>query len=691
MPQLIITEKPTAAKRIASALSLDKKIKEQRINNVPFYEVKYKGEQLFIVSALGHLFGLKQQTKGWTYPIFDYEWLPLSVINKKDRRKSSFINLIKQMGKKSTSYISACDFDLEGSLIAYNILKFCIGDEAVKSAKRMRFSTLTDEDLRNSYENMLPNIDMNMINAAKTRHELDWLFGINLSRALTTALKKESKSFKILSTGRVQGPLLKFIAEREFAIQTFIPIPFWEIKAKIKLEDGLFPIFYVEPKIPTREKAKQIISDCKNQPGVIKDIIEKDIQLNPPPPFNLGDLQHAAYALFRFHPKRTLNIAAKLYLESLISYPRTDSQQIPKSINLKQILLSLQSITRFRPDVKMLLQKQVLRVNNGMKKDPAHPALHPTGVTPKRRLKFDEWKIYELISRRFFASMGDVAVKKTLKVVFDVNNHKFFLNGEEIKKVGWLIHYKPFYRSKDSEINNIKIGESYEIKNLRKKDIFTSPLNRFNPNTLVKIMEREKIGTKSTRADISELMFKRGFVSGTQTKISELGLSITDSLDENCPMIQDVQLTREIEEQIQEIRKGKMKKEKTITNSKKLLIDILTTFKKNEEEIGKRLGIGLKKSWKNESAVGSCPDCKEGQLILITNPKTRKRFVGCTNYKNGCKTSFPMTSKGTIKPLNKPCPHCGYPMIGLRFRRGKMIQSCVNWIKCPGNKKESKK
>ncbi|MHA2407898.1 MAG: hypothetical protein ACXACA_05965, partial [Candidatus Ranarchaeia archaeon] len=123
---------------------------------------------------------------------------------------------------------------------------------------------------------------------------------------------------------------------------------------------------------------------------------------------------------------------------------------------------------------------------------------------------------------------------------------------------------------------------------------------------------------------------------------------------------------------------------------KNLLLTALSKIKANEENIGISLTTGLKQSWTDEKIVGPCPDCSDGELMIIYSPKTRKRFIGCSNYKNGCSTSFPLTSKGKIYPMNKMCPDCGYPMIRIYFGRGRPMISCVNWVECPGRKKIKK-
>ncbi len=158
MVVMIIAEKPSAAKRIASALDTSGTIQEHTERKVKYYLIKNKTDEITVVSALGHLYGITEDSdkESWTYPIYDYKWAPLYQFNSKNRKSQAFIQIIKKLSKSATHFISACDLDTEGSLIAYMILKYAIGANALKIAERMKFSTLTTEDLKEAYQNRQP-------------------------------------------------------------------------------------------------------------------------------------------------------------------------------------------------------------------------------------------------------------------------------------------------------------------------------------------------------------------------------------------------------------------------------------------------------------------------------------------------------------------------------------------------------
>ena len=224
--ELLIAEKPTSAKKIAEALA-DNKIAQEKNKKVLYYAFTHQGKQIVIASCLGHLYGLvEKDKKGWTYPTFSYEWKPIYEVQKRATQTKEFIETLKRLAKEAQAFTVCTDFDDEGTVLGLNAVRFACGQ---KDASRMKFSTLTKKDLVESYEKKMKHMDWGQAHAGLTRHELDWIYGINNSRALTLALKTAGM-FKILSTGRVQGPALKIIVDKDREIMQFKPEPYWQIK-----------------------------------------------------------------------------------------------------------------------------------------------------------------------------------------------------------------------------------------------------------------------------------------------------------------------------------------------------------------------------------------------------------------------------------------------------------------------------
>ncbi|MEM3585872.1 MAG: DNA topoisomerase I, partial [Candidatus Jordarchaeaceae archaeon] len=458
----MITEKPSAAKRIADALSDEKSPVKHEEYGVLYYDVVRNGERIIVVPAIGHLYSVAQKDKGWTYPVFQTKWVPAYKVNKKAKNTENFINVISKLSKEAKNFISATDFDIEGSQIAYCVLKYACGEQSLNKAQRMKFSTLTTRDIVEAFNSLSPTLDWGLIEAGRTRHEIDWIYGINLSRAMMLSLKKVSGMYKALSTGRVQGPTLAFIAEREKKIRSFVPRPYWAINAAASIDGVKYPLEYSQRKIWTKKEAEAILNECRNGSGVISQIQTKKSVQPPPAPLDIGTLQSEAYSNFRFTPSRTLRIAERLYLDALISYPRTGSQKFPPSIDTRAILKSLSGINQYSEMISELLSKENLVPTQGKKEDPAHPPIHPTGNIPEKKLNEDEKKIFDLIVRRFLAVFGEPCVRESLRVEININGHLFYLRGRRILEPGWQKYYAPYVKSEEIVLPQLSKGQ--EIK-----------------------------------------------------------------------------------------------------------------------------------------------------------------------------------------------------------------------------------
>ncbi|MEM4206872.1 MAG: DNA topoisomerase I [Nitrososphaerota archaeon] len=687
MSTLIITEKPSACLRIATALADEGEFKKFEENGVTYYRVKHNGEQLIVVSALGHLYTVTQRGEGWIYPVFNTTWVPSYKVSKSARNTKNFIEVIKKLASEANIFVNACDFDLEGSLIGFSIIKFSCGEAALKNAKRMKFSTLTKTELAAAFKLMPDGLDLNMVEAGQTRHEVDWLFGINLSRALTLALKNTSGLYRALSTGRVQGPTLSFLYQREREIQSFVPIPYWELNAEIELDGCKYQLEYSQSRIDIKAEAEKILGECIGKTAVVQDIKTTEYRQNPPVPFDIGSLQVEAYKLFGFTPRRTLNIAERLYLEALISYPRTSSQKIPESINVIEILKGMAQQPVYRKMVEEILSKGRIIPNQGEKEDPAHPAIHVTGNKPERELDSDERRLYDLIAKRFFALFGEPALKESVKAEITIGDHVFYLKGRQVKEPGWLRFYEPYFKQDDILLPPLKIGQTIPTPIINLYEKYTTPPPRYNPSSLLKLMEKENLGTKATRADIIETLIKRGFVTSQPMEMTELGFSVIEVLEKYSPNVLSVKLTRDIEENLELIQENRKTRKEVIIECIKALKHILEEFKLKESVIGADLGAALKKLWKKQNYIGVCPKCGTGELTVIYSRASYKRFIGCSNYRNGsCKASFPLPQKGRIESTDKKCEHCGYPIIRLFIPGKRPWNMCVNWLQCPGRK-----
>lgn len=647
MHEVIICEKPKASEKISSALS--KNSVKKKYKKVSYYEFEENGNKTTVLAAVGHLYSLAPRNKKQGR-LFDVEWVPLYEKDKQKKYVKDYVDAIKKFSKNADRFVHACDYDIEGTLIGYNAMKYACGEKSFDNAVRMKFSTLTDEDITAAYENPME-IDFNQVDSGIARHVLDFLFGVNISKSLTDSVMQATKRYIQLSAGRVQTPTLAILVEREKEIQKFIPEPYWMIKADLEvlgIAEGI-TADHKAGKIFDKTVADDIFADCEGKDALIDSIDLKETVKAPPFPFDLGSLQSEAYAVFGFSPKKTQQIAQNLYTEGYTSYPRTSSQKLPKSIGVDKILKKLSYNASFKHQVAKLKKPYI--PNEGKKTDEAHPAIHPTGVIPKE-LTTDYRKLYELITYRFISVFGENGILESMKTYLKIGKQDFNFSRKRMAKMGWM-DLTPFRKPDTDVFPSIKEGETLVVKEVRSEEKETKPPARYNQASLIRELEKRGLGTKSTRANIISILYNRKFVEGKKIKVNELGEHLIDTLKKYSNKITSEELTREFETRLEEIMGGNVDKDLIIEKAKVELTSILDDIEKNKVKIGEE----LYKSYRESRVVGKC---KCGQnLILIDSPRG-STFVGCSGYPD-CKSTYSMPMGATV--LKTTCEDCGLPLI----------------------------
>ncbi|MEK6844822.1 MAG: DNA topoisomerase, partial [Nanoarchaeota archaeon] len=515
--------------------------------------------------------------------------------------------------------------------------------------------------------------------AGETRHYLDWFYGINLSRALMDAIKTTGK-FRIMSIGRVQGPALNMIVEKEKEIQAFKPETYWQVF--ITIDDRIKGLELKHNKDIFDKKELEKFNNLEGKKA--KAETKKTEQKLPPPfPFNLTNLQTEAYKFYGITPSRTLQIAQSLYLAGLISYPRTSSQKLPASVGYDKILNQLSEEFKAK---KLITRKTPVE---GEKSDPAHPSIYPTGN--KQVLSGEEKKIYELIVKRFLSLFCDDAIIDNKNVTAEIGGLKFSARGHVIRKKSWL----EIYPSKLKEEKIPDVNGDVEILNSRTEQKETQPPRRYSPASIISELEKRNLGTKATRSSILETLYDRNYIEGQSIKATPFGISLIESLEKYSPIIIDEKLTHEFEDDMEKIEKiysneknkeaglnkKLLEKEQVVINkSKEIITSIAKDFKKNEKKIGEELidaSIKFREQQKKENTLIKCPKCKNGDLAINYSKKNRRFFVACNAYPD-CKNTYSLPPNGVIKKIEpaKICEECSYPMV-MRLSKGKRP-----WIFC---------
>ncbi len=656
MDTLIIAEKPSVALRVATALGGGKALQKRTAEKVSYYEIKGK-ETVYIAAAVGHLFTIRQKDKERGYPTLEVEWAPSYSVGKGAEFTKKYLDALVSLSKHCDKFINACDYDIEGTVIGTNIIKFLSHGTLKQNARRMKFSTTTNQDLIEAYSALTP-LDTNNFYAGETRHILDWLWGINLSRALTRALV--GKSFrKSLSIGRVQGPTLALLSRHEEGIEKFVAKPFWRITVaanNVEFSNTKGDIFDKQAAKGAYERTKQSSSKA-----VIESIDAVERKIHPYPPFDLTSLQMEASRALRIDPTRTLALAQSLYERSYISYPRTSSQKLPPTLGLQRIISDVSKNPDYEKLAKKLIQSKRYAPKEGMKTDEAHPAIYPTGIMPEG-ITDEEARLYDMITKRFLSVFADSATVARLRVVADIGGEKYAANGAKVTDPGWLGFYD-YTKLEERELPAFKKGSKLPVSGTDMKEMQTQPPRRYSKATLLSELEKRNLGTKATRASIIDTLFKRNYIEGTSIKVTKFGMSVYEALEKNCKMIVDEDTTKRLEDDMEEISRGKKTEDEVVEEGKELLLEALKAFDAHKSEIAEAMRKGLYES----EMLGKCP--KDGGNLVIKRSKVGKTFAACANYPK-CMNTYSLPQGALILPTGKTCEHCHTPIIKV-IRKGR--------------------
>ncbi len=685
MNTLIIAEKPSVANRIAAALGGSAAKRKESPDGIGYYEITTKEGATYIAAAVGHLFTIRQSGKERGYPVLNVEWAPSHEVGKKSDHTKAYLDTLKNIANKCQKFVNACDFDIEGTVIGTNIIKELNSGKLKDNVTRMKFSTTTEEDIKESYEHQMP-LDINNFSAGEARHMLDWLWGINLSRALTYAVHGGSTR-EMLSIGRVQGPSLAILAERENEITKFVSKPFWRIfmnAHEVEFANTKGDIF--DKSVATKAFKE---TEAHKQDAVVEEVELREQQVHPYPPFDLTALQLEASRTLRYDPSVTLSVAQSLYEKGYTSYPRTSSQKLPASLGLPKIISALAKNPQYSDIAGKLVSKKRFKPLEGAKEDAAHPAIFPTGVLPGAMSQY-EAKLYDMIVRRFLACFAEHATVARARVVVVVGSEKYSANGSRIVTPGWLEYYT-YAKIDERMLPDFKKGAKVNVSKVEMKDLETQPPKRYTKAGLISELEKRDIGTKATRAQIIDTLFRRRYLEGqSNIMVTKFGMSVFDALSKNVSMIVDENTTRKLEEDMEKISAGKMKEEEVIDEGKKMLLEAIAQFDKNKEQ----LAVSMRKGLKESSIIGKCP--KDGGDLVIRRSKMGKQFVACNNYPK-CTQTYSLPQGALIIPTGVVCEHCHTPFIkvirrGMRPFEMDLDSTCItkkNWKSYGENKQRA--
>lgn len=627
---------------------------------------KFLGKSHYTVKAsVGHVRDLPKSTLGVDIDN-DFEPRYINI-----RGKGDLIKELKKEAKKSKKVYLATDPDREGEAISWHLAYILGIDE--NDECRIEFNEITKDAIKKAIKSPR-NIDLKLVDAQQARRVLDRLLGYQISPILWAKVRKG------LSAGRVQSVTTKLICEREREINEFVPKEYWTLEIEGKTQDGEIVLFkfisFNNEKIDlnNEEEVNKVLDDIKNGKLIVEKIESKTRRKSAPKPFTTSVLQQDAANKLSFTTKKTMIIAQELYegvdiegegTVGLISYIRTDSKRISEEAKEKSKSYIFEELGEnyYKVNTDKKENKEKKKVQD------AHEAIRPTSVlrTPdsvKSSLSKDQYKLYNLIWRRFVASQMEDSVFDVLNVDCKIGNALFRATGSVMKFDGYTKIYN-FTEREDKILPPIKESDELEVNQFIPSQHFTQPPARFTEASLVKTLEELGIGRPSTYAPTITTILNRGYVEkqGTSLHPTELGMIVTDILNINFQKFIDVDFTVKMESKLDEIEEGDIRWKNVVGEFYEPLKEAIEEAKEKIEKINM-----------DEETDEICELC--GSNMVIKYGRFGK-FMACKNYPD-CKNTKPLVNKVGVK-----CPKCKEGEIILRkSKKGKAFYGCSNYPEC---------
>ncbi|HEX2717241.1 MAG TPA: type I DNA topoisomerase, partial [Gemmatimonadaceae bacterium] len=659
---------------------------------------KYLGRGYRVKATIGHIMDLPEKKLGIDVDNgFEPDLVPIP-------GKERTIEELKSAAKDSREIFIATDPDREGEAIAHHVAGH-VRKKGGAPVRRVLFHEITKDAVQRAIS-QAGEIDDRKVEAQQARRVLDRLVGYKASPILWKTVKKG------LSAGRVQTVALRLIVEREREIRAFKPVEYWTIEALLEKAGQRFTakLHHVDgkkPEIGNEAAAKRILADLAGRTVFpVTDVKRRERRKNPAAPFTTSTLQQEAAKKLGFGSKRTMRVAQDLYegievgaegAVGLITYMRTDSTRVAESAAAQA-----QDYLRSLFGKEFVASGLQLYGKAGANTQDAHEGVRPTDPTRrpdaiKRYLKDDQFKLYELIWKRFMASQMTPAIFDTTTLDYDLGpdnapagvkaspaRYLFRSTGSVVKFQGFLALYREAREEGDSKaledeqaLPVVEKGERVPVREITPNQHFTEPPPRFSEASLVKELERLGIGRPSTYAAIISVLADRRYVNLEQRRFfpTELGESVEKVMVKQFPDIFNVGFTSEMEEELDKVEEGAL-------GWQKVLKDFYKPFDKSLKSVQVESLIG--EAYDLTKVAGlRCPDCG-GKL------EPRGGFFGpflaCENHPKKCKYTRPISGEKKKAELTEyKCHICGEPMVKREGRSGAFL-GCSTFPKCRGTR-----
>ena len=715
--KLIVTEKNDAAQQIARLLSTSGKPKADKVYNTPVYRFAWDGEDCVTIGLRGHILKVDFPVQltfdpeaGWQGVTADGELLPADVPDGlerppyKSKRKpylangidlkgwkiaslpylvwapieklpaeKEIIRALKNLAKKADSVIIGTDFDREGELIGSDALRQIREVAPGVPVSRARYSAFTRAEIDHAFSNLVE-LDQDLADAGESRQYIDLIWGAVLTRYLTAA--RWSGLGNVRSAGRVQTPTLALVVERERERLAFKPEDYWVLQGQGEKDGdaaGPFRITHATARFWDQGEAQAAFGHVEGATeGRVTAVERKRRTQRPPAPFNTTSLQAAA-AAEGLSPARTMRLAESLYMDGLISYPRVDNTVYPKSLDLRDCVRMLSTVPAYGAVCHELLKQDKLTATRGKQETTDHPPIYPTAPASPDSLQPAEWKLYNLIARRFLATLMGPATIEGTKVTVDVAGEPFTVSGSVLVDAGFRAAY-PYGLKKDDQLPALAEGDVVSVSDMELLAKQTEPPARYSQGKLIQEMEKRGLGTKSTRASIIDTLYERKYFRGDPVEPSQLGMAIIDALTAYAPRITSPDMTAELEDDMTRVADGVETQEQVVTHSRALLAGLMDALVEHTDDLSEQIADAVTA----DAKIGVCPKCGR-DLVVKTSAKTRGSFAGCMGWPE-CDVTYPLP-QGKIVALEGEaavCPTCGAPRVRVQPFRSRAYEVCVN-------------
>ena len=665
--ELIVTEKNNAARRIADILS-EGGASTDTTAGVNVYE--WGGRRC--VGLSGHVVGMDfpPEYSDWR-DVEPAELVHADVV--KEPTQEDIVNALQRLAREADNVVIATDYDREGELIgkeAYELVRE-VNEEV--PVQRVRFSSITDNEVKSAFADP-DDVDFDLAAAGEARQIIDLVWGAALTRFLSLSARQMGEDF--ISVGRVQSPTLKLIVDKEREIEAFEPDDYWELFADLAKDETEFEAQYFyededgteEERVWDEDAAERAFSVLREAgEAVVQSVSRRTRSDDPPAPFNTTQFIRAAGSL-GYSAGRAMSIAEDLYTAGYITYPRTDNTVYPEDLDERDLLGEFEQ-TIFGDDAEMLLEADDLSPTEGDEETTDHPPIHPTPDFPDRNtLSEDEWEVYELVVRRFFATLAEPAVWEHLRVVADADGESLKANGKRLLEEGYHAVY-PYFNTSENYVPDVDEGDHLDLTDPRMEAKQTQPPRRYGQSRLIETMEDMGIGTKSTRHNTLEKLYDRGYIEGDPPRPTTLAKAVVEAAEEYADLVVSEQMTSELEGDMTAIAEGEKSLDEVTAESREILDRVFDELTESREQIGDH----LRDSLKADKTLGECPEC--GDTLLVRRSRTGSYFVGCDGYPE-CRFTLPLPSTGEPLVLEETCDEHGLHEVKMLAGRNTFVHGC---------------